>query len=134
MLAVVLAKLVKLVVIFKLELANISKRISSCIFLNIYLPPQHSYNCLPFKIIDKANSRLDLKTKEAWHIHWAKPNLNVQQKHSALTFSLQLVPVLCYYLSIFLPFLFTYCFRFIWHLFSSFFTALVTLCYYFISI
>ena len=78
MLAVVLAKLVKLVVIFKLELANISKRISSCIFLDIYLPPQHPYNCLPFKIIDKANSRLDLKTKEASHIDWAKPNLNVQ--------------------------------------------------------
>ena len=40
-LAVVLAKLAKLVVILKVGLRNISKRITSLIFLNIYTQPQH---------------------------------------------------------------------------------------------
>ena len=35
-----------------------------------------SYNSLCFKIIDKANSKFDLKIKEALHINWRKPNLN----------------------------------------------------------
>ena len=47
-----------------------------------------SYNSLCFKIVDKANSKFDLKIKEALHINLRKPNLNVQQNHSALTFSL----------------------------------------------
>ena len=47
-----------------------------------------SYNSLCFKIIDKANSKLDLKIKEALHISWRKPNLNTQQNHLALTLSL----------------------------------------------
>ena len=47
-----------------------------------------SYNSLCFKIIDKANSKFDLKIKEALHINWGKPNLNAQQNHLALTFSL----------------------------------------------
>ena len=47
-----------------------------------------SYNSLCFKIIDKANSKFDLKVKEALHINWRKPNLNAQQNHSALTLSL----------------------------------------------
>ena len=46
-----------------------------------------SYNSLCFKIIDKANSKFDIKTK-ALHIHWRKPNLNAQQNHLALTLSL----------------------------------------------
>ena len=41
-LAVVLAILGKLVVILKLGLRNISKRITSLIFLNIQTPPQHT--------------------------------------------------------------------------------------------
>ena len=41
-LAVVLAILAKLVVILKLGFRNISKRITSLIFLNIYTPPQHA--------------------------------------------------------------------------------------------
>ena len=41
-----------------------------------------------FKIIDKANSKFDLKVKEALHINWRKPNLNAQQNHLALTLSL----------------------------------------------
>ena len=36
-----------------------------------------SYNSLCFKIIDKANFKFDLKIKEALHINWRKPNLNV---------------------------------------------------------
>ena len=47
-----------------------------------------SYNSLCFKIIGKANSKFDLKIKEALHINWEKPNLNAQQNHLALTFSL----------------------------------------------
>ena len=43
---------------------------------------------LCFKIIDKANSKIDLKIKEALHITWRKPNLNAQQNHLALTLSL----------------------------------------------
>ena len=41
-----------------------------------------------FKIIDKANSKCDLKIKEALHINWRKPNLNAQQNHVFLTLSL----------------------------------------------
>ena len=44
-----------------------------------------SYNSLCFKTIDKVNSKFDLKIKEALHINWRKPNLNVQQNHLALT-------------------------------------------------
>ena len=47
-----------------------------------------SYNSICFKIIDKANSKLDLKIKEALHINWRKPNLNTQQNYFALTLSL----------------------------------------------
>ena len=38
--------------------------------------------------MDKANSKLELKIKEALHIDWRKPNLNAQQNHLALSFSL----------------------------------------------
>ena len=47
-----------------------------------------SYNSLCFKIIDKANSKFDLKVKEALHINWRKPNLDAEQNHLALTLSL----------------------------------------------
>ena len=47
-----------------------------------------SYKLLYFKIIDKANSKFDLKIKEALHINWRKPNLNAQQNHLARTLSL----------------------------------------------
>ena len=40
-----------------------------------------SYNSLSFKIIDKANSKFDLKIKEALNTNWGKPNLNPQQNH-----------------------------------------------------
>ena len=90
MLGVVLAILAKFVVILKLGLRSISKRITSHILLNIYTPPQHvlTHIILCFKIIDKANSKFDLKIKETLHINWRKPNLNAQQNHLALTLSL----------------------------------------------
>ena len=47
-----------------------------------------SYNSVCFKIIDKANSKFDLKIKEALHINWRKPDLNPQQNHLAPTLSL----------------------------------------------
>ena len=47
-----------------------------------------SYNSPCFKIIDKANSKFDLKIKEALHINWRKPNLNAQRNHLILTLSL----------------------------------------------
>ena len=90
MLAVVLAILAKHVVILKLALGNKSKRIASLIFLNIYTLLQHglTYNSLSFKTIDKANSKFDLKIKEALYITCIKPNLNAQQNHLASTLSL----------------------------------------------
>ena len=46
------------------------------------------YNSLCFKVIDKANSEFDLKTKEALPINWRKSNLNAQQNHLAPNLSL----------------------------------------------
>ena len=46
------------------------------------------YNSLLFKIIDKANSKCDLKIKKALHINWRKQNLNAQQNYLAFTLSL----------------------------------------------
>ena len=48
----------------------------------------NSYNSLCFEIVDNANSKFDLKIKEALHISWRKPNLNAQQSHLAPTLSL----------------------------------------------
>ena len=64
-----------------------------------------SYISLCFKIIDKANSKSDLKIKDALHINCRKPKLNAQQNHLALTLSLQLLlfPLL---LSVFVCFFF----------------------------
>ena len=36
------------------------------------------------QIIDKANSKFDLKIKEALHINWRKPNINAQENHLGL--------------------------------------------------
>ena len=85
MLAVVLAILAKLIVISKLGLWNISKSITSLIFLNIYTLPQHALtDIICFKVIGKANSKFVLQIKELLNINWRKPNLNVQQNHLAL--------------------------------------------------
>ena len=47
-----------------------------------------SCNSLCFKKIDKANSKFDLKIKEALHINWRKPNLNAKENQLAVAFSL----------------------------------------------
>ena len=44
-----------------------------------------SCNSLCFKIIDRANSKFNLRIKEALHINRRKPNLNAQQNYLALT-------------------------------------------------
>ena len=91
MLAVVLVILAKLLIILKLGLRSISKRITSFIFskrLHSNVTWFDFYNSISFKMIDKANSKFDLKLKEALHINCRKPNLNAQQNHLALILSL----------------------------------------------
>ena len=82
-----LAILAKLVVILKLGLRNNNK---SHIFKHLHSTVTcfDSYNSFCFKIIDKANSKFDIKIKEALHINWRKRNLNAQQNHLALTLSI----------------------------------------------
>ena len=87
-LAPVLATLAKLVVILKLGLSSISKKDNkSHIFKHLHSSATcfDSNNSLCFNIIDKANSKFDLKIKEALHLNWRKPNLNAQQNHLAVT-------------------------------------------------
>ena len=69
---------------------HIKKDNESHIFKHLHSTPTcfDSYYSLCFKIIDKANSKFDLKVKEALYINWRKPNSNIQQNHLALTFSL----------------------------------------------
>ena len=70
-----------------------------------------SYNSLCFKIIDKANSKFDLKIKEALHINWRKPNLNAQQNHLSLTLLLLLSFPLFFFLFLFFFFVFAFLFH-----------------------
>ena len=70
-----------LVVILKLGLRSISKRITSLIFLNIYTLLQHALTHIILKIVDKANSKFDLKIRYALHISWRKHNLNAKPNH-----------------------------------------------------
>ena len=91
MLPVVLALSAKLVVILKLGLRNVIIKDSKChIFKHLHsiAASFDSYNSLSFKIIDKTNSKFDLKIKEVLHINWREPNLNAQEGHLALTLSL----------------------------------------------
>ena len=69
---------------------HIKKHNKSHIFKHLHSTSRcfDSYNSLCFKIIGKANSKFDLKIKEAFHINWRKPNLTAQQNHFALTLSL----------------------------------------------
>ena len=41
-----------------------------------------------FEIIDQASTGYDLKIKEALHILWEKPSLNIQVKHFNLKLTL----------------------------------------------
>ena len=82
-----------------------------------------SYKSPCFKIIVKANSKFDLKIKEALHINWRKPNLNAEQNHLALPFHYSFCPPL--FFSVFLYFFFfiggVYC-----HNYASLLLHLVT--------
>ena len=87
-----------------------------------------SYNSLSFKIIDKANSKFDLKIKEVLSTNWRKSNINAQQNPLALTLSLQLVSPLCSFLSlIFVAFLFNLLFSLSLALIINIFYFLITL-------
>ena len=108
-LAVGLATWAKLNVILKIGLRNISKRITRFIILNIYTPPQHvlTHIILSFKIIDKANSKFNLKIKE--YLQLIRQNL----KRTTKSFS-------CYTLTIaYASLLFLFAFVFFFHSFSS---------------
>ena len=93
---------------------HIKKDNNSHIFKHLHFTTTcfDSYNSLSFKTIDKANSKYDLKNKQALHINWTKPNLNAQQNHLAFTLSLYLAPLLYFFLSLF----FFFCFSFLFHL------------------
>ena len=69
-----------------------------------------SYNSLCFKVIDKANSKFDLKIKVALHINWRKPNLNGRKSHLALTFRYS--SCLPLFFSVFFFSVFLFCFFF----------------------
>ena len=77
--AVVLAILAKLVVILK----HIKKDRKPHILKHLRSTTTcfNSYNSLLFKIIDKANSKFDLKSKEALHTNWRNLESNAQQNH-----------------------------------------------------
>ena len=67
-----------------------------------------SYNSLCFKIIVKANSKLDLKIREALHSNKRRPNLNAQQNHLALILSLPPCCLCLFYFCCILNFYFSY--------------------------
>ena len=68
---------------------NIKKDNKFHIFKHLHSPETcfHSHNSICFKIIDKVNSKFDLKIRETLHINLRKPNLNAQQNYLALTLS-----------------------------------------------
>ena len=68
-----------------------------------------SYNFLSFKIIDKANSKFDLKIKKALHINWSKPNLNAQQNGLSHPFTIDSNPLVLFCLCPFLLLLLFFC-------------------------
>ena len=86
-----------------------------------------SYDSLCFKIIDKANSKFNLKIKEALHINWRKPNLNAQQNNLALTLSLWLLSLLGFF-SVYVL-LFFFFFAFLFHLLIQFPLTLISIIY-----
>ena len=69
---------------------HIKKNNKSHIFKHLHSTATYleSYNSLCFKIIDKAKSKFDLKSKEPLHINWKKPGFHAQKNHLAFTLSL----------------------------------------------
>ena len=97
---------------------HIKKDNKSCIFKHLQSSATcfDSHNSLCSKIIDKANSKFDLKINEALRINWRKPNLNAQQNHLALIFSLQLLFPLLLSAFIFLLLFFVFLFHLLFSL------------------
>ena len=93
-LALVLAILAKLAVILKLGLRSISKRITNLmVFKHLHSTATcfDSYNSLCFKILDKPDSKFDLKTKEAFYINWRKLK-RATKSFSSFSFTITSVP------------------------------------------
>ena len=86
-----------------------------------------------FKIIDKANSKFDLKIKEALHVNCRKSKLNAQRNDLALTLSLLLMspPLLILFFFYLVWFCFCFCFfAFLFHLlFKLSFTLIIDIFY-----
>ena len=106
---------------------RIKKDIKSHIFKHLHSTTTFFDLCnsLFLKIIDKANSKFDVKIKEPLHSSWRKPNLNTQQNHLALTLSLWLTLPLCSFLSLF--------FAVLLHLLFSLYLTLVVDIFYYLS-
>ena len=138
MLAVVLAILAKLVVIFKTRIEeHIKMNNKSHIVKHLHSTGTcfGSYNCLCFKIIDKVNSKLDLKIKEALNINWRKPDTTKSFSSHPLTIaSVPLAPFcLCFSFVVFaILFHLLFSLSLCWLLVP--FSELITLCYYFVSL
>ena len=54
-----------------------------------------------FRVIDKANSKFDLKIKEAWQINWRKPSLEAQQDHFLHFYNSKCHPFLPFFVFVF---------------------------------
>ena len=105
-----LATLVKFVIL-KQGFRNISKRITSLIFLNITLHRNIDlYNSPSFKIIDKTNSKFDLKIKELINMYWRKLKCTTKS-FSSHTFTIACITPL--FLSVFFVLLSLSCIIFI---------------------
>ena len=62
---------------------HIKKDNNSHIFKHLHYTTTcfYLYNSPSFKIIDKVNSKFNLKIKEVLYINWGKPSLNAQQNN-----------------------------------------------------
>ena len=93
-----------------------------------------SYNSPSFKIIDKSNSKFDLKIKELLHINWRKLTAKSFSSHS---FTIACVTPLFFSL-VFFVFFFAFHFHLLFSLSLRYllesFLVLITLRYYFIRL
>ena len=66
---------------FKTRIEEHSKKSQICKYLHSAITCFDSYNSLSFQIIDKTNSKFDLKIKEGLHFDYSKLSLNAQQNY-----------------------------------------------------
>ena len=90
--------------------AHIKKDNKSDIFKRLHSTATsfNSYNSLCFKIIDKADSKFDLKIKEALHINWRKPF------HYSFCSPCSFLSLFVFFCCCFLQFSFIYCFHYLY--------------------